>query len=125
VGRQPGDVDLFAPRGVVNANDAGIIAGNLTIAATAVLGANNITVSGTSVGVPVESGGLGANLVGAASNAAGAASAAEASVSSVAQQKESPLADSALSWLDVFVIGFGEETCKADDVECLKRQKIK
>ena len=31
-GREPGDVDLFAPRGVVNAGDAGIVAGNLTIA---------------------------------------------------------------------------------------------
>jgi hypothetical protein len=55
-GRKPGDVDLFAPRGVVNAGDAGIVAGNLTIAATAVLGADNIQVSGVSVGVPVDTG---------------------------------------------------------------------
>ena len=51
-GVSPGNVYLFAPRGVVNAGDAGIVAGNLTVAATAVIGANNITVSGTSVGVP-------------------------------------------------------------------------
>ena len=63
----PGDVDLFAPHGVVNADDAGIVAGNLTIAATAVLGANNITVSGTSVGVPVTVTGLGASFAGASS----------------------------------------------------------
>ena len=51
--RAPGDVFLFAPGGVVNAGDAGISsAGNLTVAATAVLGADNISVGGTSTGVP-------------------------------------------------------------------------
>jgi len=125
-GTTPGDVDLFAPRGVVNANDAGIVAGNLTIAATAVLGTNNITVSGTSVGVPVETVGVGASLAGAASSAASATSAAQASVTDVAQQaKETPVTETATNWLDVFVLGFGEETCKAEDVECLKREKAK
>lgn len=47
---------LFAPRGVVNAGDAGIRAtGNLTIGATEVLGADNIDVGGVSVGVPTGS----------------------------------------------------------------------
>ncbi len=55
---------LAAPRGVVNAGDAGIVAGNLTIAATAVLGADNISVTGVAVGVPVDTGGLGASLAG-------------------------------------------------------------
>jgi filamentous hemagglutinin len=122
----PGDVDLFAPHGVVNANDAGIVAGNLTIAATAVLGTNNITVTGTSVGVPVVASGLGANVVGASSSAAGAMTSGE--TSSLAQKSEetqAPAAASALNWLDVFVLGFGEETCKADDAECLKREKSK
>ncbi|MBT3067981.1 filamentous haemagglutinin family protein [Rhodoferax sp. U11-2br] len=48
-----GDVDLIAPKGTVNAGDAGIRAGNLNIAAQVVLGADNITVSGTSAGTPV------------------------------------------------------------------------
>jgi len=48
-----GDVDLIAPRGTVNAGDAGIRAGNLNIAAQVVLGADNISVSGTSTGTPV------------------------------------------------------------------------
>jgi hypothetical protein len=52
-GVKPGDVDLIAPTGVVDAGDAGIRAtGNLTIAATAVLNASNIQVSGTTTGVP-------------------------------------------------------------------------
>lgn len=48
-----GDVDLIAPKGTVNAGDAGIRAGNLNIAALVVLGADNISVSGSSAGTPV------------------------------------------------------------------------
>lgn len=48
-----GDVDLIAPKGTVNAGDAGIRAGNLNIAALVVVGADNISVSGTSTGTPV------------------------------------------------------------------------
>ena len=36
---------------------------------------------------------------------------------------KAPLADTALSWLEVFVVGLGEDNCKQDDIECLKRQK--
>jgi hypothetical protein len=34
-----------------------------------------------------------------------------------------PLAQTTLSWLDVFVTGMGEENCKPEDTECLNRQK--
>ena len=37
--------------------------------------------------------------------------------------KATPAAASALSWLDVFLLGLGEENCDPKDVECLKRQK--
>jgi len=124
-GVKPGDVDLFAPHGVVNANDAGIVAGNLTIAATAVLGTSNITVSGTSVGVPVAVTGLGANVVGASSAAGGAMNSAASTLTGNHDESKTPAADNALGWLDVFVLGFGEETCKAEDAECLKRQSSK
>ncbi|MBB6091234.1 filamentous hemagglutinin family protein [Povalibacter uvarum] len=123
-GRKPGNVDLFAPRGVVNAGDAGIVAGNLTIAATAVLGADNIQVSGVSVGVPVDTGGIGASLAAVSSVGSSASSAATTAVEGERAQEEAPatLADTALSWLEVFVVGLGEEGCRQDDVECLKRQ---
>jgi filamentous hemagglutinin len=69
-----GLVNLIAPNGDVNAGDAGIrVAGNLNIAAVQVIGAGNITVVGTSTGVPVsEAGALagalsGANSIGDAS----------------------------------------------------------
>jgi filamentous hemagglutinin len=124
VGVTPGDVDLYAPQGVVNASDAGIVAGNLTIGATAVLGRNNITVSGISVGVPVDASGLGASLAASSSVSSSAANAATmaADVGSKAEAA-TPLAQNALGFLDVFVLGLGEETCKPDDIACLKRQK--
>jgi filamentous hemagglutinin len=126
-GREPGDVDLYAPRGVVNAGDAGIVAGNLTIGATAVLGANNITVSGVSVGVPVDAGGLAAGLTGVSNVASGGSNAATAVVDQGAGRSDqsAPLASAALGWLEVFVEGFGDEVCKADDIECLARQRNK
>jgi hypothetical protein len=108
-GRKPGNVDLFAPRGVVNAGDAGIVAGNLTIAATAVLGADNISVSGVSVGVPVDTGGFAAALTGVSAVASSATNAAEDTVGpSRAEETATPLADQALGFLDVFVTGFGD-----------------
>ena len=118
----PGNVYLFAPRGVVNANDAGIVAGNLTVAATAVLGASNITVTGTSVGVPVTVTGVGASFASASSTAGATSNVAESFSGANTASSGTPVADAAISWLDVFVTGLGEENCKPDDMECLKRQ---
>jgi hypothetical protein len=123
-GLTPGDVDLYAPRGFVVAGDAGIgSAGNITIGAIQVIGADNINFGGTAVGVPVDTSGLGASLSGASSASSSAGNSASESADNAGGGKDnSPLADSALSWLDVFVLGLGEETCKQDDVDCLKRQ---
>jgi filamentous hemagglutinin len=70
-GIKPGLVNLIAPKGDVNAGDAGIrVAGNLNIAAVQVIGASNITVAGTATGVPVSEAGAfagalsGANTLG-------------------------------------------------------------
>jgi filamentous hemagglutinin len=52
-GVPPGSVNLIAPRGTVDAGDAGIRAtGDITIAAAQVLNADNITAGGASVGGP-------------------------------------------------------------------------
>jgi hypothetical protein len=107
---------------VVNAGDAGIVAGNLTVAATAVIGANNITVSGTSVGVPLAPPALGANFAGASSTAGSTAAAAENFNASSGNAGSTPVADAAIGWLDVFVTGLGEADCKPDDLECLKHE---
>ncbi|RRJ94968.1 filamentous hemagglutinin N-terminal domain-containing protein [Opitutaceae bacterium TAV4] len=52
-GGEPGDVYLMAPRGTVDAGDAGIrVSGNLVLAAQSIRGADNIEVAGVSLGVP-------------------------------------------------------------------------
>jgi filamentous hemagglutinin len=120
-----GNVDLDAPVGTVNAGDAGIgAAGNINIAAAHVIGALNINFGGTATGVPSDLSGLGASLSGVSSVASSATTSSTTSLAeSNAQKETAPLAQSALSWLEVFVTGLGEENCKQDDVECLKRQK--
>jgi filamentous hemagglutinin family protein len=122
-GVKPGDVDLYAPRGFVSAGDAGIgSAGNITIAAVRVVGADNINFGGTAVGVPIDTGGLGASLA-SASSASSSASNSASSAAGSEDPNKAPLASEALSWLEVFVLGLGEDACRPDDVECIKRQK--
>jgi hypothetical protein len=126
VGGTGGNVDLDAPAGYVNAGDAGIsAAGNANIAALKVLGVDNIQVAGVATGVPPETSGISASLS-AASSVASATSVASTSAlteGATSAEQAAPLAQSTLSWLDVFVEGFGEEVCKPNDVECLKRQQ--
>ncbi|MDB6102111.1 MAG: hemagglutinin-related protein [Gammaproteobacteria bacterium] len=122
-----GSVDLIAPVGTIDAGDAGIgAAGNINLASRAVVGLDNIQFGGTSAGVPAEVSNLGASLSGA-SNAGSSAANSATSSSEAAQRADqnaaAPLAQTALSWLDVFVTGLGEENCRTDDLECLKRQK--
>ncbi|HEY4366976.1 MAG TPA: filamentous hemagglutinin family protein [Steroidobacteraceae bacterium] len=122
---EPGNVDLIAPVGFVNAGDAGIgSSGNLNIAAQHVIGLDNIQVGGASTGVPAETGGLGASLAGVTAASSSSANAANDAVADSENKKDATpqLAQAALSWLDVFVVGLGEEGCKQDDVDCLKRQ---
>ena len=122
-----GSVDLIAPLGTVNAGDAGIgAAGNINIAARSVVGLSNISFGGTATGVPSQVSDLGATLSGA--SAAGSSTSTSATASAEAAQRadqnaNAPLTQTALSWLDVFVTGLGEENCKPDDLDCLKRQK--
>jgi hypothetical protein len=52
-GVAPGNVDLIAPKGTIDAGDAGIrVTGNITIAAANVVNAGNIAAGGTSTGTP-------------------------------------------------------------------------
>jgi len=107
-----GDVDLIAPKGTVNAGDAGIRAGNLNIAALTVLGADNISVSGKSAGTPV------ADTSAVTASASGATSAGEdlSKTTAAINQSAADSAKSAQSLADSFkptfvrvdVLGFGE-----------------
>ncbi|MCU0935067.1 MAG: filamentous hemagglutinin family protein, partial [Gammaproteobacteria bacterium] len=112
-GRQPGSVSLFAPAGVVRAGDAGIeSAGNLTIGAIAVIGSDNISAGGQSVGVPVaQTGSLAAGLTGVSNAATSATKATEAQATAVAEKQSTAAsqaaAQQALALITVDVLGFG------------------
>jgi hypothetical protein len=121
-----GNVDLDAPVGTVDAGDAGIgAAGNVNIAAAHVIGALNISFGGSATGVPSDLGGLAASLSGvsAVGSSATTSNANSVGEAAAATKETAPLAQTALSWLEVFVTGLGEENCKQDDLECLHRQK--
>jgi hypothetical protein len=105
---------LFAPKGVINAGDAGIRATeNLTLAAVKVIGADNIDVGGIAVGIPVTDTGIAAGLTGVSALASSVTKNAEEALASnvgdVAKSSETPLADAALTYLDVVVFGLGSE----------------
>jgi hypothetical protein len=123
-GTPAGDVNLIAPVGAVNAGDAGIgAAGNINLAAAVVTGASNINFNGTATGVPPAVANVTASVSGAASAASATANTAS-SIENVANKEEEASATSAaVSWLDVFVSGLGEENCKPEDQDCLERQK--
>lgn len=112
-----GNAYLIAPNGDVNAGDAGIrAAGNLTIAAQHVIGADNIQVGGTATGVPVVSSGLGSGLAGVSglNDAANATDAQTKSLNASAgdkdkasQEMRDKLAGFRPSFISVEVAGFG------------------
>ena len=107
-GIPPGDVDLIAPAGYIDAGDAGIrSSGNLSLAAPTILNANNIASGGTTSGAPPAppppaapniSGATAASSASAANNSA----AQNASTNSTAEVTEAPP-----SIIDVEVLGYG------------------
>jgi len=108
-GVPPGNVDLIAPNGVIDAGDAGIrSSGNLNLAATKVLNADNIAASGSTSGAPP------AAPPPPAPNVSGAAAASTASAaSSSSAQKNTPSQsapekdDDEPSVFSIDVLGYG------------------
>jgi len=107
-----GNIYLFAPQGDINAGEAGIAGNTVILGAVQVINANNITFSGTSVGVPSSAnvGGLGA-LSGTGAVTQGLQS-QEAAIISAAAGKLAPgdASSDAFSaaWLEVRVLSFFE-----------------
>ena len=115
VGVPPGDVDLIAPTGIIDAGNAGIRAtGNLSLAAVQILNASNIQAGGATSGVPTVSVAT-PNLAGlsAASSAAGAGSAA-ANQQAANQTQEEAASAGGDSTITVSVIGYGGGDDSAD-----------
>jgi len=108
VGVPPGDVDLIAPFGTVDAGDAGIrVTGNINIAAAQILNAENIQVAGTSSGIPTVVAPT-VNLAGlsSASNTTAASSAA-ATEATKAAQTQGNQTEELPSIIVVEVLGYG------------------
>lgn len=114
-GVKPGNVDLIAPAGVIDAGDAGIrVTGNINLAATQVVNASNIAAGGTSSGAPsapsVSAPSLGGLTAGASSTAAASTAAMDAGDN--ARNQNAAAATSAAedltpSVITVEVLGYG------------------
>lgn len=106
---KPSNIDLIAPVGAVDAGDAGIRAtGNLNIAATVVLNASNIQVSGSSSGTPSAPAVSAPNVSGLTS--AGSSTAATntaATNQAAAQQQQQGAQNDVPSIITVEVLGYG------------------
>ncbi len=105
-GVPPGDVDLIAPGGTIDAGDAGIrVSGNLNVSALQVVNASNIQVSGTSVGTPsVAAPSLG-GLAATAASASAATTNAATDVSRAGRADAEP--EHQPSVITVEVLGYG------------------
>ncbi len=105
-GVKPGDIDLIAPVGTIDAGDAGIrVSGNLNISALQVVNATNIQVSGSSAGTS-------APVAPAVGSIAAAASTSNAATSGAAdeaakQARSQAQAELAPSFITVEVLGYG------------------
>ncbi|MNM81587.1 Filamentous hemagglutinin family outer membrane protein [compost metagenome] len=106
----PGDIDLIAPLGTIDAGEAGIrVSGNVNLAALQLVNAANIQVQGKSTGMPA----VAAVNVGALTNASAAASQAVTAAQDVLQRERAATRQAQPSLFTVKVLGFGNES--ADD----------
>jgi filamentous hemagglutinin family protein len=102
----PGDIDLIAPLGTIDAGEAGIrVSGNVNIAALTVVNAANIAVQGKTTGVPM----VAAVNTGAITSASSAASSATQAAEDVARQQQAAARQNQASVFTVQVLSFGNE----------------
>jgi hypothetical protein len=102
----PGDVDLIAPLGTIDAGEAGIrVSGNVNLAALQVVNAANIQVKGESAGLPV----VASVNVGALTNASAAAAQATIAAQDAVQRERATQRQALPSVFTVRVLGFGDE----------------
>jgi filamentous hemagglutinin family protein len=103
---KPGDVDLIAPLGTIDAGEAGIrVSGNVNLAALQVVNAANIQVQGKSTGLPA----LAAVNVGALTNASAAASSAVTAAQDAVARDRAAARQNLPSVFTVRVLGFGSD----------------
>lgn len=119
-----GNVDLIAPRGAVDAGDAGIrVTGNLNIAAQTVLNAGNISAGGSSTGTSAAAPSAPSiSTVTSASNSAAAASSTVATTEKQQTAAEVKPAEEPLSLITVEVIGYGGASAEEEDEQSLPQE---
>lgn len=104
---RPGDVDLIAPLGTIDAGEAGIrVSGNINLAALQVLNAANIQVQGESKGLPV----LASVNVNALASASAAANSASQAAQDVMRKSQDEARRNQPSVISVQILGFGSGT---------------
>jgi filamentous hemagglutinin family protein len=120
-GIPPANLDLIAPTGVIDAGDAGIRAtGNLNLAATRILNANNIAVGGTTSGAPPAPPPPAAPNVSGATAASSASAGNNASAQAATKPPSERPKDEAPSVISVEVLGYGGGDAPAEDEETKK-----
>ncbi len=105
---EAGSVFLIAPEGTVDAGDAGIRAtGDITIAAAAVVNADNISAGGTSSGVPSAPTVAAPNIAGLTSASSTTGAAANSAQSVANQNQAANQTEAPPSIITVEVLGYG------------------
>ncbi len=119
-GGKPGEVDLFAPYGQINAGEAGIrSAGNINLGARLIIGTENISAGGTTTGGPVASA-AGLSIAAPASSDASNTGQKGDQLGDAAKQAANNKTTEMPSLITVEVIALGDESatsaagCKAD-----------
>ena len=108
-GVEPGNVNLIAPSGTVDAGEAGIRStGDIVIAAVSILNADNISAGGTTAGVPSTPTVAAPNIGGLTSGSSSTA-AANSAANSVSNQGRTPIqqVEETPSVITVEVLGYG------------------
>ncbi len=101
----PGDIDLIAPLGTIDAGEAGIrVSGNINLAALQVLNAANIKVQGEAAGIPV----VAAVNTGALTAASSSASAVANQAAQLAERARPQVRTEIPVIVQVRLLGFGE-----------------
>jgi hypothetical protein len=109
---KPGDIDLIAPLGTVDAGEAGIrVSGNINIAALHVANAANIQVKGQSAGLPT----VATVNVSALTSASQAASTAATAAQDMVQRERESTRQQQPSVFTVRVVGTGGDPAAAPD----------
>jgi len=106
-GVDPGNVDLIAPAGIIDAGDAGIrVSGNINLAAVSVVNAGNISAGGTSAGAPAAPSAPNISATTNASNSAAAGQGAENAQGNNKEEEKTEIIETP-SLITVEVLGYG------------------